>query len=233
VTANGADRGRGVWWRWVVANAVGESVGLGASALVAVLVMTREDPSTAAVLVGAVAVVATGAVEGLVVGWAQWRVLRRPLPTVPAGAWIAATVAGALVAWTLGMLPMTFLDLGSMGEAAGGTVEPATWLQLVLAAGMGIVLGPVLAIFQWRVLRRHLAGAAWWVPANALAWAAGMPLVFLVAGGVPEGLSTVGVVALVAGTLLATGAVVGAIHGAVLVHLLRRDRDVTPTPAAP
>jgi hypothetical protein len=225
VTMGGADRGRGVWLRWVAANAVAECVGLGASALVAVLVLTRDDPSAAAVVGGAVAVVATGAVEGAAVGWAQWRVLRRPLPSIPARAWIVATVLGALVAWTLGMLPTTLLDLGSMDAAAGETVEPATWVQLVLAAGMGLVLGPVLAVFQWWVLRRHLAGAGWWVPANALAWAVGMPLVFLVAGGAPEGVAPAGIAALVLVTLLLTGAVVGAVHGTLLVRLLRGGGD--------
>jgi hypothetical protein len=226
------DRRRGVWWRWVVANAVAECLGLGLSTGVAVLVLTRDEPSAAAVVAGAVAVVASGAVEGLAVGWAQWRVLRRPLPAVPARAWIVATMLGALVAWTLGMLPTTLLDLGAMGGTAGEATEPPTWLQLVLATGMGLVLGPVLAVFQWRVLRRHLLGAGWWIPANALAWAAGMPLVFLVAGGMPVGVAPVGVVALVAVTLFASGAVVGAVHGTVLLRLLRRTDRASRQPGS-
>jgi hypothetical protein len=86
---------------------------------------------------------------------------------------------------------------------------------------MGLVLGPVLGVPQWLALRGHVVRAGWWVPANSAAWALGMPVVFAVAGSVPPGLPRAALIAVILGTLFAAGAVVGAVHGAVLVRLTR------------
>jgi hypothetical protein len=207
----------GLWARWVGANAVAELVGLGTAAVVAAVVVTRDDPTRAAVLLAALALVAAGGVEGVAVGVAQGRVLRRALPPLRLRSWVAATLAGTLVAWTLGMLPSTV-----MATTAGPAEPPfSDAVQLVLAAALGVVAGVVLGVPQWLVLRRHVARAGWWIPANSLAWGAGMPMVFAVAGGLPEGSAPAVIVGIVVATLLTTGAVVGAVHGAVLMRLLR------------
>jgi hypothetical protein len=243
-----ATRLDGLWSRWVLANTWSEAVGLSASALVFVgtVVVLGEEPGGLLAVVAALAVVASGAFEGGVVGFAQGRVLRRWLPAVPLRSWVLATMAGAVVAWTLGMLPSMLMAAGSGmdggaavgtsgggaggggaggggtgGAEAAGMAELSTGVQLLLAAAMGAVLGPVLGVPQWRVLRRHVPRAGWWVGANSLAWAAAMPVVFLVAGGVPEGIGPIGVAALVVLCCAATGGVAGAVHGWVLVRLLR------------
>jgi hypothetical protein len=91
-----------------------------------------------------------------------------------------------------------------------------------LAAAMGLALGPLLGWAQWLVLRRHVRGAGPWIWANAAAWAVGMPIVFLGAGNAPPA----GLVAVpfVLAVLAAAGAAVGAVHGAVLVRLVRDRR---------
>ena len=64
-------------------------------------------------------------------------------------------------------------------------------------------------------------GAGWWFTANSVAWAFGMPLVFLVAGAVPEGAVAFQVIATMLLTIAAAGGIVGAIHGLVLVWFVR------------
>jgi hypothetical protein len=59
------------------------------------------------------------------------------------------------------------------------------------------------------------------VLANAAAWAAGMPVIFLAAGSVPAGAPLWLLAAAVLGACAAAGAVVGAVHGVWLVWLLR------------
>ena len=101
--------------------------------------------------------------------------------------------------------------------------DMTTGLRMALAAGLGMAAGPLLAFFQWRVLRNHLASAAWWLPANALAWAFGMPILFAgvhVADASPNNALAV---LTAAATITAAGAVVGAIHGTVLLWLCRAD----------
>jgi hypothetical protein len=211
-----------LWARWVGANTFAETIGLGVTAAVAVaLAGLGHGHRPVWLLVVLIATVTAGAFEGAVVGYAQWRVLRVPLPGLAARPWVVATVVGALVAWTLGMLPTTLMGMG--GEA--GT-EPAVSdaVQLLLAAALGLLAGPVLGVPQWLVLRRFVPRAGWWIAANAVAWAGGMPVIFLAAGSLPASPSTGLVVATVLAACAAAGAVVGAVHGLWLLFLLRGRR---------
>jgi hypothetical protein len=219
---------RGIWARWVAANMAAETVGLVVTAAVAVAVAHLGDSGRGVlVAAAAMALVAAGAFEGGVVGYAQWRVLRRPLPALSARSWIVVTVLGAVVAWSAGLVPSTLM---SMSDQGGGEPPLGLALQLLLAAAMGLVLGPVLGVPQWWVLRGFVDRAGWWVAANAVAWAAGMPVIFLVAGRMPADASAVIIVAGVLAGCAVTGAVVGAVHGTWLVWLLRAASE--PPPAA-
>ena len=116
--------------RWVFANGWSECIGLGATGVLGWWVMriTGEPSSVVAVLRTALLGVAGGMLfEGILVGYAQARVLR---------AWDADFHSGP-------------------------------WI------------GPILGTPQMFVLRRYARPAGRWVLANALAWAVGMPVVFL------------------------------------------------------
>jgi len=212
----------------VLANAVGEAVGLGITALVgaAVVLSVVEGSGGLATLGAAVLAVLAGTlVEGTAVGTAQWLVLRRPLPRMRWRSWAAATGTGALLAWTLGMIPSTVLSLGA-GSGGGGTArtEPSEALVYALAFLMGLALGPVLGFAQWLALRRYVRGAWLWMPANALAWALGMVVIFVgIDPAIGDGFGPRSVVILVF-TLALAGAVVGATHGLALVRLLHSVR---------
>ena len=86
---------------------------------------------------------------------------------------------------------------------------------------MGAVAGPILAAFQWLRLRVVIPRrSAWWLPANAAAWAVSMPVVFAGAQ-LGSSLESPAVIALVVAlTLAGAGAIVGAIHGRVLLWLV-------------
>src|SRR5215208_4500984 len=215
----------GLWIRWVMANSIAETVGLGAAfGIGAILFPYLGAPGIlVALTMVAVAVLAGTLIEGTLVGTAQWIVLRRPLPAIKWRAWVLATALGAFVAWTFGMLPSTLMSAGS--ETGGSAPsEPSEAIVFGLAALMGLVAGTILGTPQWLVLRRHVRRAALWIGANALAWVPGMVLAFvavdlLFATGI--GISAV-VLAIAA--LAAIGAVVGAIHGLVLIWLVQGDR---------
>ena len=121
--------------------------------------------------------IALGAFAGAVIGMAQGLVLRRPLPKLAIRSWVLATLLGAVVAWTLGMVPSTLMHLSAGAENLSLPEIPPV-ATLALASGMGAVLSVVLATPQWLVLRRFVQHAVWWLPANLLAWACGMPIIF-------------------------------------------------------
>jgi len=211
-----------LWFRWVLANAIGEVVGLGASAVVGVgLAWTIEKTMGAfGSLAMAGVMILVGTLEGIVVGIAQWLVLRRPIQNMSWRAWVLATAIGAFVAWTLGMIPSTLMATNA-DAAAAPPPEMSNVVMHGLAALMGAVLGPILGLPQWLVLRRHVQKAGWWVLANAAAWALGMPVVFVGASSVPPGGFGLGVVVVGIVTGASAGAVVGAVHGLALVWLLQ------------
>ncbi len=212
-----------MWLRWVGANSLAELVGLGATFALDILILSRVAAAGTALasMVGILLVTATGAIEGTVVGLLQWSVLRRPFPLIARRAWVLATVMGAVVAWFLGSLPSTLMDMSAQ-ETGVAAPEPPTWLILLLAAGMGFFLGAVLGYPQYRVLRKVVAGAWIWIPANCLAWALGMPVIFASvdrAYAAYESGSVAGTLLIFVVALALAGAVVGAVHGLALVRL--------------
>jgi hypothetical protein len=114
-----------------------------------------------------VLLVAAGAVEGAVMGYAQWRAMRPELPVIPPQEWVLATSIAAAVAWTFGMTPSTFFEDGPL----------AVFIALQVIGVFGIMLS--IAIGQWLVLRNYLERAAGRIPATALAWTAGVAWVFV------------------------------------------------------
>ncbi len=216
-----------IWRRWILANAVGETIGLGATLLIGAFLLGSAEKSIGAIAAAALGILAGTVIEGSVVGTAQWLVLRRPLERMRWRDWALATAVGACVAWTLGMIPGTFMFTGpDTGTATPGQMSDL--LVYTLAAGMGLVLGSILGVPQWLVLRRYLAKAGWWVLANALAWMLGMVVIFIGTGFIPPQGITIPVALLLVLFVVTAGAVVGAVHGLVLVWLLsQRSQGVT------
>ena len=104
-----------------------------------------EEPSTALVLAGAAGL---GAGMGLVMGAAQWLVLRRRF--APAWTWIPASIFG----WGLGMVPAFWVAM--LAQAGAGVAE-----RLGLGALGGVLMGlAVGAVTGWalgHITRRRLA----------------------------------------------------------------------------
>lgn len=217
------------WLWWVAANALGELIGLGAvaSAGFAIIAIWGQPVSEAVILGFAAVMVMCGMFEGFVLGQAQRAVLEKALPDLKS--WVRATMWGAAMAWALGMAPSTAIDLMEAGGNATAVAPSAApeiphKIQWMLAIGLGLVAGPILAIFQWRILRRHVAHAARWLPANAIAWAVGMPIIMWGADTAAQGGGAFRVIVTIASTLFVAGAAVGAIQGSFLVWLIEQKR---------
>jgi hypothetical protein len=217
------DRNR-LWLRWILANGLGEMVGLGLTFVITGLFFARQSGTQTAggILLSLAVAVASGSVEATLVGLVQWGAMHPWFPSVSRFAWWRGTLLGALIAYVLGYLPSTLMDLGnaSTQAPAGATAEPPQWVTLLLAAGLGVVGGAVLSFAQGLALRGKARRAGMWIPANMLAWLLGMPLIFWgidLAFKLPALWQSV---LLMAGILLMAGVIVGTVHGWFLMKMV-------------
>jgi hypothetical protein len=211
-----------LWLRWVGVNAFGEMIGLGLTFAVGAAVISSlgDQQNVTSILVAFVVAVASGAIEATIVGLAQWWAMHPWFPMITRRAWWLATLVGALLAYVMGYMPSTLMSLGEQSsQSQAAVVEPEQWMVLLLAAGLGMVGGAVLSFAQWLTMRKKVAHAFLWIPANMLAWMVGMPIIFWGIDSIQSQSSIFHVVLYMAFVLFLTGLVVGAIHGAFLVIL--------------
>jgi hypothetical protein len=200
-----------LWRRWVAVTTAGEVLGFVTPAVAGALTTVGHlaAPAQAAVLVAA------GAVEGALLGWAQAIVLRRVVSGLPAGSWIRATALAASLAYAMGMLPSLLFPLP----------VPA---MVAIAAVAGTILLGSIGTAQWLVLRRHRPHTAWWIPVTAAAWLLGLGAFLAIATPLCRpGQSSVVIAAV--GVLAATvmAATVAAVTGLAVLRLRADDHLAT------
>lgn len=196
---------RAFWRRWVRVVGAAELAGFAVPALAGVTgyaLGLRGAPLAGLALAG-------GAVEGLVLGYGESRVLAAVLPDLPRRRWMAATAGAAALAWAIGLAPSTLHDLGAPTPVIVAFALPGS-VALLLSLGAA----------QWAVLQRHLEGAHWWIWANAGAWLAGLPATFVFPALVPNDAPpwAFAIAFIAAGGVMAT--TIAAVLGRALVAML-------------
>lgn len=149
---------------------------------------------------------------GLALGWPVYVAAGESMDAGYLAAAVGALAAGTLQSFVLRRRVAGATYWVGANLAAIAAVALLAYVVGVVDAGEGVaVLGTVLGVSQWLLLRRQLPKAGWWVLASSVGWVVG-GLVSAIVSGV------------VAWALI--GAVYGGISGAALVWLLRR-----PVPA--
>jgi hypothetical protein len=182
-----------------LACAAAETIGMTASAVAA---RVADDPGRAAAAALGI-VVAGGLVEGTALGWLQSGALAGRLPRLRRGRYLLATVLVAGVGWAAASAPAVLRD-----DAPGDSGPPLA-LALLGAAGLGLVMGPVLGGAQALALRGAAERPARWVLANTVAWPPTMVVIFAGASSPGASWSTAEVGLLGAATGLVAGTVLG------------------------
>lgn len=207
------------WWAWTLSCAAGEILGIGVAAGIAVTTtMWLGEPTGLSLkLLVLAAMIAAGALEGLAIGFLQWRVLRRKLPAITARTWISSTVTVAMLGWFLGMLPPTLQSSPQTAAAQPPEFSPAQTAGLAL--GFGLAVRAVFGFAQWVVLRRYARRAGRWVVGNALGWGAVLPWIFLAASLPQPGPALPLILPLGASAGLLSGLSIGAVTGTFLLGI--------------
>jgi len=209
--------------QWIIANGLAEGVGLSAAFFVG-YIFTPINASISAFSIVSLTllVVIIGALfEGAIVGIAQ----SIPLKSINAGvskkSWIIATMIGVELAWLAGTVPAIALSLFTTPASQLALSDTLLPLQYFFAVVSGLVIGSLLGVPQWLLLRKHFNKTGRWVSANALAWAAGMPLIFIGMEFIPWSGSWLSISVALILVCITAGAVVGTIHGWFLVKILQ------------
>jgi hypothetical protein len=138
-----------------------------------------------------------GTIQGGILGFAQAFALRKTAAALPMRRWIGITASGALIAWIVGMVPGTYLNLTA--------TTPASIIVLVAFAFVAVVVMPSAQFFILRGTKLGKIGRVWrWIPITAVAWTAGIAWLLLAAPLVQDGTDLVHLIGLytVAGTLM-------------------------------
>ncbi|SUD49423.1 Uncharacterised protein [Nocardia otitidiscaviarum] len=202
------------WRQWFTTVTAGEFLGFVAPAVAGALLL---DTAPALVVAG---LLLAAVVEGAVLGSFQSLVLRKWLRDFATGRWVRATVVGAVVAWTIGTVPVLYGDRI--------TDWPPAVQAPVIAVG-ALVMVFAIGVAQWFVLRERTERAALWIWANAVGWIAGLAAFALITTplwqpGQPTAL-IVGI-GLLGG--LAMAAAMAAVTGAFGVRMLDTRNLVSP-----
>jgi hypothetical protein len=180
----------GLWLGWTLATALGLLIGY----LPAALLVDQMDLGLARVIVPLLA--------GLLIGAAQWLVLRNYLTACSdwiinlAGSWVAGYSLGLLV---IDLLANRFL----------GTVVSF------------LLFGLIIAVFQWPVLRREIPQFWLWALANMVGWALGA---FLSQAAIAAlfGANLASPALLTVVNMAVTGLAAGLVTGLALVWIVRK-----------
>ena len=173
-------------WRFWFGWVLASAVGMGLGGPLGTMAASSAD-STVAGYVGATVGVALA-------GGLQWLALRRRIDR--ASRWALA-----------GILSVATVSIMALGLAVIST-DVATTVGVV-------IMGAVLGVLQWLVLRGQVVRAGWWILASAAGWIVGGALSGAVPSDNPVGWTLIGIV-------------YGAITGFVLVWLLHHPAPPTP-----
>lgn len=217
----------GYWKKWTFNCAFGEIIGIGTAGAIAYSVNNAigEPVMFSQKFIILVSMMFAGAIEGSLLGWFQWRVLKEKIKSLPAKSWIGITITVAVLGWFFGMMPSLFF-FDSSQKTAEPQVSISPLLFIFLSIATGLILGAVFGLFQWIVLKKYVVKAGKWITANSLGWGLGMLCIYAGAS-IPDENSSIyfNIISGAAGGLFG-GLSVGAITGIFLISILKYNKKI-------
>lgn len=150
----------GLWWHWVLGTTA--AMGISMFALPIILAVPGGIPYIGISGAGIVGIVMMGLVALL-----QSLTLRRYLKNIYS--WILAGIVGWIAFLLLSISGAYFFPFSNLGYDS----------YTLFAKGdlyTGAMLGLVIGLFQWLVLRGKVKDASWWIVINIVGFAVGLPL---------------------------------------------------------
>ncbi len=164
--------------RFAIATAAAECLAVGLTSLTSELLSAFGPPSSGAgelLLLACMAL--AGAVEGTILGTAQWLAIR-PFVRIrhnPAVGFVVLTALAVAAYWTAGIV--------LSGIEPEGVDSP--WLECAIVACAGAGLGTLIGLAHLRALKGALRTPARYLALSAIGWSIGLAVAWVGARGVP------------------------------------------------
>jgi uncharacterized membrane protein (UPF0136 family) len=198
--------------KWVLANLIAELLGLGIIAFVGAIFPTYDNQNSQIVLI------LSGVFQGLILGVAQWLVLRRYMRN--SIWWVLATIIGCFFGWLL-VLFVSAIALFTVAVAQEGLDSITVFLGVIwLVTAVGMLIGLPQGLILLTSLKVKFYKAVWWMNVNALAWILRLFLVFTAPSIISDRVYLNTVFVMFGAEILMTLAYSG-ITGVILVNLLQ------------
>ncbi len=118
--------------------------------------------------------VMSGAAEGIIIGYVQWKSLSRLLVDFHPAIWIIITSLAAITGWLLILPPsVVFISFFSTLKLINA------YYSILYAALAGMAFGGIIGIPQYFIIKRFYNKAFVWIMANALGWMLSFITVYL------------------------------------------------------
>ncbi len=214
------------WKKWTLSNIAGVWLGIGLSGSIAAGIWqwigTPQNAGEKLQLL--LVMLLVGGLQGFLLGYFQWRVLKEKFPAMAAAQWAGITMAVSVLGWLMGMVPALFF-MGKNAQPGVEYQEPALILVIVGAMALGLIFGAIFGIVQWLVLQRFAKESVQWVTGNSLGWGLAMIFIFM-AVSLPVETTPVwmAIIGYIFGSALA-GLSIGALTGIYLNKIIAENRS--------
>jgi hypothetical protein len=206
-----------IWRRSCILGAV---VALAVSACISLVISTYLAQYRFGVysVLGLGLITTAAVLEGGLVGYFQWRVLRRVFPTMRGQMWISVSMIAAAAGCILSWLPTSFAFTVALASRIGDvTTGPAAVARIVIVTGA--LVGIVWGVAQYAVLRLHAHRAGNWILASTLTWMISFVWLYVAAFLPDRTTSAVVHIVLAVGAGVVLGSFSGILNGRVLLRL--------------
>lgn len=164
---------RKFWFKWMFYYSAGELLAIAAAAIIGVFLFidipgTPLTPLTTLILLGI-----AGCVEGLVIGWIQWKSFSKVVLHLKGAPWITTTTLSAMVGWLL-ILPPAIILISVVARFSLIT----SYSSFLYTAVAGIAFGAIMGVPQFFYLRKLYNKAGVWILANVLGWMGSFVIIY-------------------------------------------------------
>ena len=208
-------RSPGFWQHWMLDHSLGDLVMMGGVAGIGRLLLINYSKTIVAHHGGKfswLVWLVAGVVEGLLIGYIEWRSIRKLIRLAP-GAWISLTVIAAVGGW-LAILSPAIMSISLLSRF---TDVHRTYFA-IYAAIAGMSFGTLVGAAQYTVVRKSFKNAVFWIFANAMAWM--FSLIIIYSGIAFFGSSSFTNILITVGTCILSGLIQGLITGLCLHYAM-------------